>query len=476
MLAGATIVPRTAFETQLMETQQVSSGWPTYQYNSQNTGYIQGATVPLETETTSTYRIGKKIFPEAGCVVSNGHLYIGTYGGSLRSYDLAQQEEQWQFKTSEDIYSTPAIAGGSAYIGSGDGSFYSLDTETGEREWRYRNGYPVNNSPTVSESAVYLTVEAGSGNGSVVALGTGTGDELWRFDTNTTMESSPALADGVLYVGDGYYAEASADMSYIRAIQASDGSEIWRAKNPLGEENSYSSFSTPVVSGSTVYVTVGEARGEKGYVLAYDTETGTEQWRYTTENPTNKSPAVGDDTVYVGDWFGRAYALSAEDGSERWVNQLADKYGSLRGAPVVAENGVFFGNHALDKDSGSLIDTIGPGSVLNQSALTGGTLYYPNSGTIHIIGDAATVSETKTTTAEPAESELDSQQSEDEQGTTEAAADDSGGIPVLNRFGDDNESLGLGIGALGLLGGSGYLAYRQSNDDSEDQRGDQQYD
>lgn len=64
---------------------------------------------------------------------------------------------------------------------------------------------------------------------------------------------------------------------------------------------------------------------------------------------------------------------------------------------------------------------------------------------------------------------------ESQAGTNGQSDAGDGGIPVLSRFGEDGESLGLGLGVLGVVGGGSYLMYRRSNDDAEDQRSDQRY-
>lgn len=69
-----------------------------------------------------------------------------------------------------------------------------------------------------------------------------------------------------------------------------------------------------------------------------------------------------------------------------------------------------------------------------------------------------------------------SQQSGENSDNSGDNPEDSSGIPVLNRFGEDTQSMGLGVGILGVLGAGGYALYRQKDDNQPDYRRDDQYD
>ena len=57
-----------------------------------------------------------------------------------------------------------------------------------------------------------------------------------------------------------------------------------------------------------------------GSALAPDTVGGLEEaWFFNTEDVVTATPAVVGDSVYVGDWTGRFYALDRDDGSLRWT-------------------------------------------------------------------------------------------------------------------------------------------------------------
>src|SRR5690242_3407693 len=44
-----------------------------------------------------------------------------------------------------------------------------------------------------------------------------------------------------------------------------------------------------------------------------------QKWFRKTSDVVTATPAVADDTAYVGDWSGKFYAISLDDGSIRWT-------------------------------------------------------------------------------------------------------------------------------------------------------------
>ena len=88
---------------------------------------------------------------------------------------------------------------------------------------------------------------------------------------------------------------------------------------------------SPAVDNHTVYMTFlnkppcnATRSGLDGEVVAINADTGKVRWRLKI-GPTESSPLVLDGVVYVGDWNGRVYALSAASGATRWTFQTGDK-------------------------------------------------------------------------------------------------------------------------------------------------------
>ncbi|MGE3317494.1 MAG: PQQ-binding-like beta-propeller repeat protein, partial [Planctomycetaceae bacterium] len=106
----------------------------------------------------------------------------------------------------------------------------------------------------------------------------------------------------------------------------------------------------PVVAGKRLFV--GSMVGDR--VTAYDTESGSELWRFYTEGPVRLAPAVWNDKVYFACDDGHLYCLQAADGSLVWKfygspldrkvlgnDRLISIY-PARGAPVIYDGKVYF--------------------------------------------------------------------------------------------------------------------------------------
>ena len=138
----------------------------------------------------------------------------------------------------------------------------------------------------------------------------------WIFHGRTLLEFPPAVAYGRVYLPtfDGRFF----------ALDARTGRTIWRrATGRCG-------WASPAVHRRLVVVTfIGHAcdsatPGSDGIVLALDARTGHVRWRRLI-GPTESSPLVVNGLVYVGDWNGKVYALSAATGRTVWTYQTGDK-------------------------------------------------------------------------------------------------------------------------------------------------------
>lgn len=126
----------------------------------------------------------------------------------------------------------------------------------------------------------------------------------------------------------------------------------------------------PVVAGKTLFV----ASPLADTVTAYDTATGAEKWRYTTDGPVRFSPFAWEDRLFFVSDDGYLYCLDSASGRLLWKFRggPADRHllgnGRLismwpaRGGPVVADGTVYFAAsiwpfmgvfiHALDARTG----------------------------------------------------------------------------------------------------------------------------
>ena len=76
----------------------------------------------------------------------------------------------WNYRTGNQVRSSPVVANGIVYVGSNVGNFYALNATTGTLIWNYTTGKSISSSPAVANSVVYV--------GSL-------DDKVYAFDANT---------------------------------------------------------------------------------------------------------------------------------------------------------------------------------------------------------------------------------------------------------------------------------------------------
>ena len=240
--------------------------------------------------------------------VSDGVVFVGSANNNLYAVDAATGKEIWRFPTGGRIRSTPVVDGEHIYFGSWDHHLYKLKAKTGEQIWRFDTGGVVQATPAVSDGRVFI----GSRNPKVFAVDAATGEQLWEFDhtDGSWVESSGVVFDGVLYVG-------SSDALTLFAFDGATGRLIWKYRTGGW------SWSTPAVTDDTVYIGAISAfpyyfEGvtlERG-LHAVDRKTGKAHWvvptgklpGYVTGGVMSTPLVVGDEVV-VGALDNRVIAV-----------------------------------------------------------------------------------------------------------------------------------------------------------------------
>lgn len=140
---------------------------------------------------------------------------------------------------------------------------------------------PVEATPIVVDGVMYVT----SGWSKVFAMDAATGKELWRFDPEVdrsrlvwvccyAVNRGVAVWNGKVYVG-------TIDGDLI-ALDAKTGKVVWKTPT-VDRKEPYSITGAPRVAKGLVYIgNAGADIGVRGYVTAYDAETGKQVWRFYT--------------------------------------------------------------------------------------------------------------------------------------------------------------------------------------------------
>ena len=181
---------------------------------------------------------------------TNGRDAGGTYYSPLTDINKGTSGNlgfAWDYKlgTNRGLEATPIVVDGVMYAVGNWGRVYSLDAATGRERWTY--------DPQV--------------------------DGQWgRYACCDAVNRGLALWKGKIYVGalDGF----------LHAIDATTGKRLWKVDTLIGRDRHlpYTSTGAPIVAGNVVVIGNAGAdfKGVRGYVTAYDLDTGALRWRFFT--------------------------------------------------------------------------------------------------------------------------------------------------------------------------------------------------
>jgi len=134
--------------------------------------------------------------------------------------------------------------------------------------------------------------------GLVYALDAKTGAKIWTFDPKPDGQwARYACCDVVmrgLAIWKGRVYVGSTD-GFLHAINAATGKELWRTDTLSAKDRAsytpYTVTGSPVIAGNVVVIGNGGADfGVRGYISAYDLETGQQKWKFYT---VPRNPALG---------------------------------------------------------------------------------------------------------------------------------------------------------------------------------------
>ncbi len=147
-------------------------------------------------------------------------------------------------------------------------------------------------TPLVVDGVIYASGPWGS----AIAVDARTGKERWRYDPEVDGSyNRRACCDVVsrgLQVWKGKVYVATLD-GHLVALDAKSGKELWKSDTLIDRDTrSYSITGPPQVAGKVVVIgNSGAEFGVRGYVTAYDLDSGEQRWRfYTVPGDPKKGP------------------------------------------------------------------------------------------------------------------------------------------------------------------------------------------
>jgi outer membrane protein assembly factor BamB/tetratricopeptide (TPR) repeat protein len=269
-------------------------------------------------------------------------------GKLFLALDMRTGADVWQYATAGHSLSAATIVDETAYFSSSDGMLHAVDTTTGLRRWQTKHPSWGPGTPAAGNGVVCVggrrdmlnayAIEDGTARWSFCATGwfagplsiyggrvyapcwdgnlyvteAQNGQLLWTYqgERGEGITSPPSVAGSRAFIGSRVYRNtlAQQDKSYaLLALQADDGSEIWRF---FTERHI---FVPPAVVGDTVFFGTDD-----GLFYALDAATGTERWKAELGGRTVTQPQIAGDLVYTGERRGTVYALG-------WRSRLAEQ-------------------------------------------------------------------------------------------------------------------------------------------------------
>jgi len=160
--------------------------------------------------------------------------------------------------------------------------------------WRYQAGSLIEFPPAVGYHRLFFSTNGGT----LTAIGERTGKYAWKFRSHRCVAASPALgphAHGTVY-------------------------ETFLNRPPCNAQNG--------------------GHGVDGAVIAFSVGHGQIHWRQTI-GPSESSPLLIGDRLYVGDWNGDVWAFDANHGRVIWHRHIAGR--PIKGALAYAGGRLFVG-------------------------------------------------------------------------------------------------------------------------------------
>lgn len=224
-----------------------TEGWPMVAANPERTSWTSDeVSGNLRVEW---YRPIEAYIPQnVQIITSNGLLYISTANGLL-ALNAANGDLVWRYNTELPLGNSPTVVNEVLYVGGYDRKIHAINALNGVHLWSFEGakaGFDTN--PLVVDGKVI----AGSRDGMMYAIHAhglpNQGRLAWSFKAGGPIHLSAAYKSGVIYF--------AADDNYAYALNASNGSLIWKSQKLPGD--GYHSF-WPVIYGDKVIFSAAPA-------------------------------------------------------------------------------------------------------------------------------------------------------------------------------------------------------------------------
>lgn len=327
-------------------------GWPTFHGDAARTGY---STSKAPSKPNILWKWGMEDFKEIGIdpidanrpIINNDKVFFALEEGILAA-DLKTGKVTWKFLNEGSAFPWGLTSGDGkifAIINADNdlynlppGFIYAFDENTGKFLWKFQTKKGISHSlPLFADNKIFV----GDDSGTIYALDT-KGGLVWKKQLSAEkVHSSPAFKDGIIFVGTEGSQRSNKMPSYLYALKAVDGSELWKFQIDYLSGKLNLIHSTPAISDNVYF------GAENGYFYAVSNKDGKLIWKQKIASGSEEligvsaAAAVGYGKVFIGTYEGKFLALNQKDGKTVWEYNFGKA--NADSSPVLADNKVYFG-------------------------------------------------------------------------------------------------------------------------------------
>jgi outer membrane protein assembly factor BamB len=231
------------------------------------------------------------------------------------------------------------------------------------RIWTYRAGSLVEFPPAIAYGRLYFSTNSGK----FAAVNTKTGKLAWKYISHRCVAASPAVGTqqhGTIYA-------VFLNRQPCNRKRATDGKVIAFAAghgNIRWQKTIGPSESSPLLVGNRLYLGDWDGR-----VWALDARSGRTIWRYRTRAAIKGAIAFSDGRLYVGSYDGHVYCIGAQKGRLVWkASSQSRLYGHAR---FYSSAAVAYGRVYIGGTDGKVYSYGAKSGKLRWSHGTGGYVY-----------------------------------------------------------------------------------------------------
>jgi outer membrane protein assembly factor BamB len=248
---------------------------------------------------------------------SNGHLALGDNLTEVWTARIPGSSQRRR------LAAAPVIGGDTLFVEDTDGVINAFDAQTGARRWTHAAEVAGNltnanfgGGVSYDQGRLYVT----NGVGEVLALDASNGSEIWKVKPGGPLRGSPTIAFGSVYV--------MTQDNQIFALSAADGKQQWNESGSVSQTGVFGVAAPAAAQGTVI---AGYSSGE---LVAYRYENGRTLWAdalartsMSTEvgalTDIDADPIIDSGRVYALGQGGRMAAYELVTGQRIWELNLA---------------------------------------------------------------------------------------------------------------------------------------------------------